>query len=493
MNRIMEQLGIYGWTLDDENLALASLLTGDPLLLIGTHGSAKTQAAYKVAQAIGRNFLAYDASKALFEDVLGFPNVESLKAGRVEYVPSAVTIWDKEFVLIDEINRALPELQAKWLEIIRSRKIMGFPTAVKWVWAAMNPMHSAYNGTQVMDAALVGRFAIFLYPPEALDMEETDRIKVVEHINGDDAPSLSQWIERAQTRTVTDQETHSSGQTIIGLLSLAARHFLGLQRHFATLGELLSRFSILLLKETDGKIKLDGRRLGFIYRNLLAVRAVELARQDLFAETLPEFPASAKKVVLASIPVGINEDGINKEEFLHKVEICLDLLADYFRDGADLRRVEIIYRLFTCRDPIEKARILLKENLSDLAKTKAWNDLADGEEDVSILAYVALQVEAHRPGTIPNELMEKVSGRVMLGSLGTDSIPPLKSEAIELTEAVEALFDQPSDLAKMIAYQRLRQLAEKGKVDQTGIETVKRQIAADAEELGELLEVPQAA
>ena len=111
MNKILEQLGIYGWTGDDENLALASLLTGDPLLLIGAHGSAKTQVAYKVAQAMARKFLAYDASKALFEDVLGFPNVESLKAGRVEYVASAVTIWDKDFVLIDEINRALPEFR----------------------------------------------------------------------------------------------------------------------------------------------------------------------------------------------------------------------------------------------------------------------------------------------------------------------------------------------------------------------------------------------
>ena len=43
-------------------------------------------------------------------------------------MPSAVTVWDKQFVLIDEINRAVPELQAKWLEIIRSRKIMGFET-----------------------------------------------------------------------------------------------------------------------------------------------------------------------------------------------------------------------------------------------------------------------------------------------------------------------------------------------------------------------------
>ena len=39
---ILSKLGIYGWKEEDENLLLASLLTGDPLLLIGNHGCAKT-------------------------------------------------------------------------------------------------------------------------------------------------------------------------------------------------------------------------------------------------------------------------------------------------------------------------------------------------------------------------------------------------------------------------------------------------------------------
>ena len=145
------------------------------MLLVGNHGCAKTHVANKVAQALGRKFLVYDASKAMVEDVLGYPNVEKLKHGVVEYVPSPVTIWDKELVLIDELNRAVPELQSKWLEIIRSRKIMGFSAPVKWVWAAMNPI--SYSATQALDNALVGRFAIFLYPPDVLQMDEADGIR----------------------------------------------------------------------------------------------------------------------------------------------------------------------------------------------------------------------------------------------------------------------------------------------------------------------------
>ena len=488
MTKLLEQLGVYGWSVEDENLVLASLLTGDPLLMIGAHGAAKTHVAYKVAQALHKAFIAYDASKALFEDVLGFPNVESLKDGRVEYVPSAVTVWDKEFVLIDEINRALPELQAKWLEIIRSRKIMGFPTAVKWVWAAMNPSDdSRYNGTQQLDAALVGRFAIFLYPPEALDMEEDDRIRVVQHINGDDAPSLSMWTDGDHQRTVTQAVTSETGARITGILRTAARHFTALQAQFATLGEFLSRFSVLVMKETDGKVKLDGRRLGFMYRNLLAVRSIELARADAMAENLPDIAASAKKVILASIPVGITQDGINREEFLHKVEICLDLLVDYFRDGSDMARTETIYRLFTCSDLLEKTRILLREDLSELAKSKAWNDLADLGEDVSILAYVALQVEAHRPGTVPAELLEKLGERITAGSLSSGPLQALKGESVELIEEAEALLDQPNDLARMLAYHHLRQLTHTGHTTPADIAQARTRITTDLADFTRLL------
>ena len=191
MSMIFPRLGIYGWKEPDENLALSSLLTGDPVLLVGSHGTAKTGRFMKIAEALGLRAISYDASKALFEDVLGYPNPKELLEGRVRYIGSQVTIWDKEFVLIDELNRAQAEMQNKWLESIRSRRVMGAETAVKWVWAAMNP--KSYSATNALDEALVGRFAMFVYPPEVLSMDEADRARVACHMNGDDAPALSSW------------------------------------------------------------------------------------------------------------------------------------------------------------------------------------------------------------------------------------------------------------------------------------------------------------
>ena len=458
----LNQLGIFGWKEADENLLLASLLTGDPLLLIGNHGCAKTHVANKVAQALGRRFLAYDASKAMFEDILGYPNVEKLKQGVVEYVPSPVTVWDKELILIDEINRALIEQQNRWLEIIRSRRIMGFPTQVKWVWAAMNPV--SYTGAQVLDAALVGRFALFLYPPDVLQMDEADRIRVATHINGDDAPSLSEWTGGETAGTVPKASVETVGEQLRRMLTLAGGHFLRLREQMETLPEFLAKFADLLVRETGGEVALDGRRLGFIHRNLLANRAVELAKAETFGAALPDFVESARYVVQSSVPVGLNDEGLKREEAVHKMEICFDLLSSYFDEGAELSKVNLIYELFTTSDLMRRAELLLSSDLGELALSKAWTDLMNEDRDVTLLAYTALQIEARRPETVPQELLASLSGRIEAERLSTKCIGKLEGDAVEYIEEVEALLRRDTDLGKLVAYEKVSALLESGRV-----------------------------
>ena len=483
---ILKQLGIFGWKEADENLVLASLLTGDPLLLIGNHGCAKTHVANKVAQALGRRFLVYDASKAMFEDVLGYPNVEKLKHGVVEYVPSPVTIWDKELVLIDELNRAVPELQSKWLEIIRSRKIMGFPTQVKWVWAAMNPI--SYSATQALDNALIGRFAIFLYPPDVLQMDEADRIKVATHINGDDAPSLGEWTGGECAATVCHGNAEVVGSRLRETLAKAGGHFLRLREQMPTLAEFLAKFADLLVRATAGEVALDGRRLGFIHRNLLANRAVELAKAEVFGAVLPDFVASARYVVQSSIPIGLNDEGLKREEAVHKMEICFDLLSSYFQQGAELARVNLIYELFTTPDLMRRAELLLTRDLGEMALSKAWTDLMKEDRDITLLAYTALQVEARRPGTVPQELLASLSAKVSGENLSTKCIGRLEGDAVEYIDEVEALLKQDSDLGCLVAYQHVRSLIESRRVNPESLTETEHAIREDLRTFERLLD-----
>ena len=483
---LLSLLGIFGWKEADENLVLASLLTGDPLLLIGNHGCAKTHVANKVAQALGRRFLVYDASKAMFEDVLGYPNVEKLKHGVVEYVPSPVTIWDKELVLIDELNRAVPELQSKWLEIIRSRKIMGFPTQVKWVWAAMNPI--SYSATQALDNALIGRFAIFLYPPDVLQMDEADRIKVATHINGDDAPSLAEWTGGECAATVCHADVKGIGSRLRETLAKAGTHFLRLREQMPTLAEFLAKFADLLVRETGGEVALDGRRLGFIHRNLLANRAIELAKTEVFGAVLPDFVESARYVVQSSIPIGLNDEGLKREEAVHKMEICFDLLSSYFQQGAELARVNLIYELFTTPDLMRRAELLLTRDLGEMALSKAWTDLMKEDRDISLLAYTALQVEARRPGTVPQELLASLSAKVSGENLSTKCIGRLEGDAVEYIDEVEALLKQDSDLGCLVAYQHVSGLIESKRVNPQGLTETEHAIREDLRTFERLLD-----
>lgn len=483
---ILRELGIYGWREEDENLVLASLLTGDPLLLIGNHGCAKTLIGNKMAEALGKKFLVYDASKAMFEDVLGYPNVEKLKDGVVEYVPSPVTVWDKELILIDELNRAVPELQSKWLEIIRSRRIMGFPTQVKWVWAAMNPM--SYSATQALDEALIGRFALFLYPPDALQMSEEDRIEVTRHINGDDAPALTEWLPGNGIKSVSKQATREIGEAVRQILQRAAVHFNDLRTSMGTLSEFLAKFADLLMRETGGEITLDGRRLGFIYRNILANRAVELARAESMEGATCPFAESARYVVQSSIPIGLNDESIKREEAVHKMEVCFDLLSTYFDKDSEIERVNLIYELFTSDDLMRKAEILLTQDLGLFASSKAWSDLINGKSDITLLAYVALQVEARRPETVPQELLESLCSKIDPERLSTEGIPNLTGDSIEYIEEVEALLSQSSDLAKLVAYDRVTRLAGSQRITPADIQEAQRLIQKDIETFETLIQ-----
>ncbi len=484
---LLEELGIFGWKEQDENLVFASLLTGDPLLMIGNHGCAKTLIVNKIAESLGKNYLIYDASKAMFEDVLGYPNIEKLKKGVVEYIPSKVTVWDKELILIDELNRAIPELQSKWLEIIRSRKIMGFETQVKWVWAAMNPM--SYSATNALDEALIGRFALFVYPPDVLEMSEKDRIKVTTHINGDDAPAINLWLGRDNGKSVPKNCVLDVGQKIKTMLEKSAEDFIRLKDDLTSLSEFIAKFADLLMRETNGEISLDGRRIGFIYRNILANRSIELAKAEIFGSRLQSFVDSARYVVQSSIPVGLNDESLQREEAVHKMEICFDLLSSYFDKKSQISKVNLIYELFTTNDLMRKTEILLKENLGDFVNSKAWNDLITGDRDITLLAYVALQIEARRQGTIPKELIESLSKKISGSFLSTECIPSLNNTEIEYIDELESMLKRDSELELLIAIHRVRELVLSVEITPTRIEHTKQQIEVDIESFNNLINI----
>ena len=283
---MLEKLGIYGME-KIERAILAGLVTGDPILLVGTHGAGKTLLSARLAKAMGLNYWAYDASKALFEDVLGFPDPSSLASGQIEYVPTPISIWGKEFVLIDELSRANPAMQNKWLEVIRSRRIMGKDLdGLKYIIAAMNP--PSYVGAHPLDPALAGRFAFVVTVPEVSDMSPEAVSRIVRQVSEDDAPML-----KAERPVLEDSSLN-------GFVDSCRERTTAIS---GTLENKLSEY-VLAVNQflTSREIGLDGRRLGMLFRNLKAYIAVMEELEGDAGNCIEDHEGGIAEAITYSVP-----------------------------------------------------------------------------------------------------------------------------------------------------------------------------------------------
>ena len=199
------------------------------------------------------------------------------------------------------------------------------------------------------------------------------------------------------------------------------------------------------------------------------------------------FVESARYVVQSSIPIGLNDESVNREEAVHKIEICFDLLSSYFAENSEIEKVNRIYELFTTSDLMRKAEILLTDNLGDMAESKAWTDLVNSDRDISLLAYTALQIETRQPGTIPQELIENLSKKIDASRLSTTAIPALQGESIEYIEEIEHLLDWDTELGKLVAFNHVTKLAGHERVTLSDIDSTRRTIDADIEVFGQLI------
>ena len=356
---IFPSLGIYGLG-DTEDIIIAGLVTGEPVLLVGTHGSAKTLLAERIAASFGLKFHAYDASKALWEDVIGFPNPESLKKGIVDYTPTEISIWDKEFILIDEISRANPQMQNKWLEVIRSRRVMGKKLKnLKYIFAAMNPIY--YSGAVPLDDALAGRFSIIVEMPSIDDMEYDDIIRVIEHVSAYDMPHVRKG-----------REEDYRSKELLRIIDKARGEFPKINQKF---GEKITKYVSLLAKEIrNSGYFIDGRRVGMIRRGIISYLSVLSAKGKLPEigeddDTLYDLFGDAVKYMLPTDSVV--QGGLRKTKILYAhYEAVRNLKSELARKVIDV---------FFIREPEQVLDILEKEEKLDISEL--YSDIMNKIDD----------------------------------------------------------------------------------------------------------------
>jgi MoxR-like ATPase len=161
-------------------------------MLIGRHGTGKTRLARALSLGYGAHgFVFYDATKDDLVSIAGIPDPESLRAGRLRFVPHERAIWDKSTIVVDEITRAGKESQNLWLEILEERTCFGLPLAYRSLVATANP--ESYAAAFQLDEALLDRFHAVIPVPEHQDGVKAEDVHAMLKLAwnvGEDRPKL---------------------------------------------------------------------------------------------------------------------------------------------------------------------------------------------------------------------------------------------------------------------------------------------------------------
>lgn len=183
--RLLRRLNLFGLDFLDP-IVLAALADERPLLLIGPHGTAKSELLNRVAATLGLEHRHYNASLISFDDLLGYP-VPDGKRSAIRYLRTPGDLWDAECVFLDEISRCRPETQNKLFSVIHEKRVQGLALPkLRYRWAAMNPPltaesdpEAAYEGSLPLDPALADRFAYVVELPTLADLAPADRIALI--------------------------------------------------------------------------------------------------------------------------------------------------------------------------------------------------------------------------------------------------------------------------------------------------------------------------
>jgi len=248
---LLRSLNLFG--LDHlDPIILAALADGQPLLLVGAHGTAKSELLNRIAAALGLAHRHYNASLISFDDLLGYPVPNEARTG-LEYLRTPADLWDAESVFLDEISRCRPEHQNKLFSIIHERRVQGLLLEkLRYRWSAMNPplsldgddagFETGYQGSLPLDAALADRFAYIATVPEFTELANKVRRQVIakggEQPEGDcglpelvgQASAVAKTLSGAETGWVTDYVNALVAPLRDAGLAISGRRAVGLAR-----------------------------------------------------------------------------------------------------------------------------------------------------------------------------------------------------------------------------------------------------------------------
>ncbi len=253
--RLLRQLNLFGLDFLDP-IVLAALADERTLLLIGPHGTAKSELLNRVSANLGLEHRHYNASLISFDDLLGYP-VPDVERSAIRYLRTPGDLWDAECVFLDEISRCRPETQNKLFSVIHEKRVQGLALPkLRYRWAAMNPPvtpdsdpEESYEGSLPLDPALADRFAYVVELPALSDLSATDRLALI--ARGGSAP-----LSPLDLRALVERTRQEIAATHDGDRAWAARYVDG-----------------LVAPLSEAKLAISGRRAVMLAGSVASVQA----------------------------------------------------------------------------------------------------------------------------------------------------------------------------------------------------------------------------
>ena len=141
------------------------------LMVIGAHGTGKTERILKCLEKNKLNFVYFSGSTLdPWIDFIGIPTKGV--SGEMEFIRPSQINSDLEAIFIDEYNRSPKEVRNAIMELVQFKTMNGtkFPK-LKFVWAAINPPPEENSDSfdydvEEVDAAQLDRFQAIVRVPE---------------------------------------------------------------------------------------------------------------------------------------------------------------------------------------------------------------------------------------------------------------------------------------------------------------------------------------
>lgn len=437
-NRILRTLGTVGW----EGISLyvfASALTGSPVCVYGSHGAAKTMTFRLLAEkCFGLPYVLYDASKSNWVDIVGYPNLDKFKEGKVEFVETEMSIWNKKILILDEAARAREDIQNGYLEVLRSSTLQGVDTGIRWKFLASNTLD--YPGTRPLDAAFASRIGYYCAVPEFLNMDVEDQGYILQMQENSDGRGLREW---DKNMAPPEDNIPDMSLEFSSLMTEAAAKMEEVKTAYGEMfAEYVRKFAALMEVRTKVKgsdvIRMDGRTCGTLLNNMYACVALEsleyeVAGEEFTEDTLRECVAG---VVSHSFPWVLTGQKVNPQA----VSEALDQVA-YILKTRDL----VAFTLATEKNPVKKIMLSLEmEDLEPVAIYDAVEELLENPDSMECIMFCALMGEESRA-----HLFEKLNANSELKDRIYDRLFDISMRGLEFdgayklqTEQVKILYEE---------------------------------------------------